>query len=181
MKRAFIGAVLALTLVTPVRGDDFVYHGSFLWNDVRSIVQKDHYLFCAFHDGIGVIDLDLDYNKKKIFSRLEIEGYPSRLHLSDNILLCENEPGTIALIDIENPADLKLMGTFTSEWEILDLALLDNYVYTAVEYDGLARYDITDPENIRFDDSSMAGIRVIALDVYDGRLYALDDYNGVLI
>ena len=181
MKKLCLLGLLALLTAASVHGNDFIYHGSFLWNDVRAIVQKDNYIFCAFHDGIGAVDLTRDFNKKKIYHRLEIVGKPLRLHLFDNILVSENEIGTVSIIDLTDPADMQLLGTFTPEWELFDLELFGDYLYAAVEYDGLVRYDLSDPGNIIFDDSSMAGIRVIALDSYDSRLYVLDDYNGVLI
>jgi hypothetical protein len=73
------------------------------------------------------------------------------------------------------------LGSFFPKWEIWDWEFIGNYLYAAIEYDGIVRYDISDPGNILFDDSSMVGIRVIDLEVSSSRLFALDDYNGILI
>ncbi len=181
MKKLFWGILPILLLITAVAADDFVYHGSFLWNNVRAVADRGDYLFCAFHDGVGVVNLNLDFNKKKLASTLEIEGGPRRLYVFDSLLAVANEDGTVALVDIGNPSDMKRLGTFTPGLEVFDMARLGHFLYAAVEYYGIVRYDISDPNDIRFSDSSMAGIRVIDLQVYDSRLYALDDYNGIII
>ncbi|MCP4570589.1 MAG: hypothetical protein GY841_23640 [FCB group bacterium] len=181
MKTILLIMMLIMLMSLPAGGNDFIYQGSFLWNDVRAIVQNGDYLLCAFHDGIGAIDLTQDFNKKKLSSTLELHDLPIRLHLFENILVAESEYGPVSIIDVTDPTDMRYLGSFTPEWEIFDLEMIDHFLYAAVEYDGIARYDLSDPGNIIFKDSSMFGIRIIALDVADGRLFALDDYNGILI
>lgn len=176
---AGISAVVLLAAV-PV-ADDFVYHGSFLWNDIRAVVRQGDLLFCAFHDGIGTVNLALDFNKKKLYSNLDLDGRPTRLHLFGDLLVAENADRSIALVDVTDPADMVHLGSFLPEFEIFDLACLGHYLYAAVEYYGVVRYDISDPSHIYLEDSSMVGIRDIALGVYDSRLYVLDDYNGIWI
>ncbi|MCK5126466.1 MAG: T9SS type A sorting domain-containing protein [candidate division Zixibacteria bacterium] len=168
----FLGALVV--------ADDLVYHGSFLWNDIRDIEYLDGKLYCAFYDGVGVIDLQRDYNRKKIYSSIDIPGQPLKLYVSDNRLAVLTEEGKIHLVDIGNPGDMNYLGEFTPEWEIWDIEFLGDYLYAAIEYNGIARYDISDPDNISFSDSSMYGIRVIDLEVQDSLLLALDDYNGIL-
>jgi hypothetical protein len=181
MKKLIPGILLALLAITPLTANDYVYHGSFLWNNIRAVVQQGNFLFCAFHDGIGAINLTHDFNKKKLYSTLEIDGAPRRLHLFDSLLVVETESGEVALVDITNPNNMIHRGSFSPGPELFDLTRMDDYLYAAVEYDGIIRYDISDPANITFKDSSMAGIRVTQLQVYESRLYALDDYNGILI
>jgi len=161
--------------------DDFVYHGSFLWNDIRSIVNEGDYLFCAFYNGIGVIDVTRDFNKKKLAAQLEMPYHPLRLYKFGTTLVTENEGGTISLIDASDVSAMQLMGTMTAPENSLDLAIMDSYLYIAVEYDGIKRFDISDPSHIVFNDSSMFGIRVIDVEVYGDHLLALDDYNGILV
>ena len=68
--RIFILAMLILCAGVSGAGD-FTYHGSFLWNDIRAVAVRGKYLFCAFHDGLGTIDLTLDYARKRLYSSLE--------------------------------------------------------------------------------------------------------------
>jgi len=180
-RAALVGIIIGVTLAASATADDFIYHGSFLWNDIRAVVSRGNFLFCAFHDGVGAINLDLDFSKKKPYATIEVPGLPTRLHLCDNLLIVETEDGEVFLIDVSNPAEMISLGSFTSQWEVLDLAVLGSYLYAAVEYDGIVRYDISDPAGVHFDDSSMAGICVVRLEVYDSRLYALDTYNGIVI
>jgi len=181
MRNLLLGILLGLLMAGAAGADDFVYQGSFLWNNVRSVAGEGDFLFGAFHDGVGAVNLNLDFTKKKLFSTLELEGGPRRLSLFDNLLVVETEAGAIDLVDVSDPGNMALLGSFTPGLEIFDLEKLGNYLYAAVEYEGIYRYDISDPSNVQFDDSSMAGIRVIALDAHEGRLWALDDYNGILI
>jgi hypothetical protein len=181
MKKLIPYILSAIFAAAPLVASDFVYHGSFLWNDVRAVVHRGDFLFCAFRDGVGSVNLALDFNKKKLYSTVELTDSPRRLHLFGDLLAAENEAGGIDLVDVGDPADMKFLGSFMPEFEIHDLECLGDYLYAAVEYYGAVRYDISDPANISFDDSSMVGIRVTRLQVYDTRLYALDDYNGILI
>lgn len=181
MTKTLAVIIILLAATMPAAADDFVYQGSFLWNDIRATVQSGDYLYCAFNDGIGAINLTLDFNKKKLYSTLELTGKPLRLHLFDTLLVAENENGTIDLISVADPRVLRVLGSFTPDHEFLDLECIGDFLYAAVEYDGLVRYDISRPDEVVWNDSSMAGIRVIALDARQTRLYALDDYNGVLI
>jgi len=181
MKKLLLGILLALGTAGSAGADDFVYQGSFLWNNIRAVAAGGDFLFGAFHDGVGVVNLSLDFTKKKLYSTLELEGGPRRLHLFDNLLVVETESGTVFLVDVGDPAEMILLGSFVPGLEVFDLERMGDYLYAAAEYEGILRYDISDPTDIRFADSSMAGIRVIDLDVYEARLYALDDYNGILI
>jgi hypothetical protein len=180
--KSFLHVILAVVLLsaTAVTGD-FLYHGSFLWNDIRAMVQSGDFLFCAFYDGVGAVNLALDFNKKKLYSTCEISGNPRRVRLSDSLLVVETETGAVSLVDVSDPAHMTLLGTLTPGRELLDFQILGNFLYAAVEYDGLIRYDISDPGDIHFDDSSMVGISVTALVAYQSRLFVLDSYNGVLI
>jgi hypothetical protein len=181
MKKILLIPIICLFTFSNVTADDFVYHGSFLWNDIRGVVQRGDFLFCAFHDGIGAVDLSQGFNKKKLHSTLELAGPPLNLYLFDDLVLAELESGLISLVNISNPDEMILLGSFDPELELFDLERIGDFVYAAVEYDGLLRYDISDPGNIHFDDSSMAGISVTRLFTYQSRLYALDTYNGILI
>ena len=173
--------ILILCLTSLCGADDLFYHGSFLWNDIRDLEYRDNLLYCAFYEGVGIIDLRRDYIKKKVYSSIDIEGIPQKLFLCDSRLVVLTEAGIVRIIDISNPDVMRVIGSFTPEREIWDIAIIDDYLYAAVEYDGIVRYDISDPDNIVFTDSSMYGIRVIDLEVEDSLLYALDDYNGILI
>ena len=181
MTRWLLGMATVVCLASPIGADDFLYHGSFLWNDVRAIVCKDNYLLCAFHDGIGAVNLGLDFSKKKLAATLEIDGKPLRLHLFVNTLVVEIESGDIVLVDVADPMRMEIIGSFNPGLELFDLELAGDYLYAAVEYDGIVRFAIRDPGDIHFDDSSMAGIRVTQLDADSSRLYALDAYNGILV
>lgn len=181
MKTVIIAAVLGAALMAAVAADDFVYQGSFLWNNIRAVVPSGNFLLCAFHDGIGVINLDLDFHKKKLFSKLELPDPPLRLHLFGSLLVAETEAGDICLVDVSDMAGMRFLGSFSPNEELFDLAVIGDYLYAAVEYDGVIRFDISHPDDVHWDDSSMAGIRVIALAAAGEYLFALDDYNGVLI
>ncbi len=170
-----------LVWLSTCQAGDFIYHGSFLWNDIRAVVCRSDHLYCAFHDGVASISLSETEVKKAIYSQLELNGIPFRLHLCDDLLAVEKEDRTIDLIDIADPGNLQVAGTMASPIKLFDLERLGNFLYAAVGYDGLLRYDISDPANVVFDDSSMFGINITALGVYNGRLLALDNYNGVLV
>ncbi len=176
-----ISVIFVAMLASFAIADDFMYHGSFLWNDIRDIKAQGNYLFCAFSEGVGVIDLRQDHSKKKIHGSIEIDGLPLKLFLFDQRLAVLTEEDEIILLDISNPLELEFLGSFTPEWEIWDLELMGDNLYAAVEYYGIARYDVSNPDNITFTDSSMYGIRVIDLQVKDSILLALDNYNGMLL
>lgn len=178
---AFLIALIVLCFSLPLSANDLSRHGSFLWNDIRDIKADGNYLYCAFSEGVGVIDLRRDYTKKKVFSSVDIPGLPRRVYLFESTLAVACESGDIWLVDKSNPAGLSILGSFKPNSDIWDLELIDDFIYAAVEYDGIQRYDISDPGNIVFDDSSMYGIRVVDLDVHDSILIALDNYNGLIM
>jgi len=181
MMKRFLLTILVPLAFVPAAANDFVYHGSFLWNDIRAVVHRDSLMFCAFHDGVGVINLNRDFIKKKLYATVEIPGEPERLHMFGDILVVEGGDTRITLVDVSDPVCMSAVGSFQPELEVYDVAVLGEYLYAAVEYEGIVRYDISDPGNIHIDDSSMAGIRVTRLDVHQSRLFALDTYNGILI
>jgi len=180
MMRTFLVSILLFSLSPLAWGDDFFYHGSFLWNDIRDVKVSGPYMYCAFREGVGVIDLRRDYFRKKLLTTLEVPGYPTRLHLADSLLAVETESGEIGIVRLGDSGEMALLGLVASVGEVADAAILDDFLYLGVGYDGLVRYDISDPDDYRYDDSSLAGIHVIALAVVDSFLLALDDYNGVL-
>ncbi|MDD4051198.1 MAG: FlgD immunoglobulin-like domain containing protein [candidate division Zixibacteria bacterium] len=180
MRTAIVFICLMMAAIAAA-SDDFVYQGSFLWNGINGVVQSGDYLYCGFEDGIGVVNLTLDFTKKKLYSSMELNSPPARLHLFDTILVVEKDNGVLDLISIADPLRLRLLGSFTPDKPPFDVECIGSYLYLAAEYDGLIRYDISDPGHVVWNDSSMAGIRVIALARENSRLYALDDYNGVLI
>lgn len=181
MIKKLILLLVSVLLASPLIADDFVYHGSFLWNDVRAVINVDSFLICAFHDGVGVVNLNRDYIKKKMVAGVEIPGGPNRVKRFDNRLVVERDDGDISLVDASDPLNLVNLGSFDPGQDVFDLTILGDYLYAAVSYNGIIRFDISDPQNIHYDDSSMAGIRVIRLAAYQSHLYALDSYNGVLI
>lgn len=161
--------------------NDFIYRGSFLWNDIRAVVQREDYLYGAFSNGVAMIELGSPSIKKAITAKLEVDGQPYRLRVFDVLLVVEKENGMIDLIDISNPYLMEKKGSLPAPAGLHDLEVIGNYIYFALGYDGLARYDISDMANIIFDDSSLAGINTTALEVYGQYLCVLDNYNGVLI
>lgn len=181
MKTAIRVMFSLLLAVAATATDDFLYQGSFLWNDIVGVAPSGEYLFCAFNDGIGTINLALDYTKKKLFSTLELDSPPVRVEAFDTLLVVEREDGRIDLVSIADPRNLRLLGSFSPDEALLDIVCLGSYLYAATGYGGLWRYDIGDPGHIVWDDSSMVGIHVVAVAVEGARIYALDDYNGVLI
>jgi hypothetical protein len=181
MTKKLLPLLLAVMIASPLIADDFIYQGSFLWNDIRAVVNIDSFLVCAFHDGVGVVNLNRDYIKKKLYGGIEISGGPNRLMVFDSLMVVECDDRGISLVDVSDPMNMVDLGSFNPGQDVYDLAILGDYLYAAVEYNGVVRFDISDPQNIHFDDSSMAGISVTELAVYGSRLYALDSYNGVLI
>ncbi len=179
--KKFAYILIAVLMASPLIADDFVYHGSFLWNDIRAVVNIDSLLICAFHDGVGVVNLNRDYIKKKMVTGVEVDGGPNHLLLFDSLMVVQRDDNDISLLDVSDPMNMVELGSFNPGQEIFDIAVLGDYLYAAVEYNGIIRFDISDPQDIRYKDSSMAGISVTRLAVYESRLYALDSYNGVLI
>ncbi len=170
-----------LIIVSGAAADDFIYHGSFLWNDVRAIVHVDDFLYCAFHDGVGVVDLRLDFAKKKLTTRVQLPELPLRLHRFGDHIAVEHESGRITILDISQREAPVVLGSFVPDLEYRDVQGSGDYLYLAMGYYGLFRYDISDPSNVNFKDSSMVGIHVIELQQHGQHLLALDDYNGVLL
>jgi hypothetical protein len=182
VRKALLIILLLGACTVYASADDFFHHGSFLWNNIRAVVSDGDYLYCAMHDGIGVIDLSLArFRKHKLAAQLPVAGRPLRLHLFDDILVTETETGQFAVIDISDPLRPLLLDTFRPDVEVTDLERSGDFIYAAAEYDGLLRYSMADRSDIRFLDSSMYGIHVTRLVQRDGYLFALDDYNGILI
>ncbi len=180
MKRT-LTFIIILFLASISYADDLTDHGSVLLNDISDVKCQDNYLYCAFYHGVGVINLELDYFKKRLYSSVDIPGIPISVHPFGDILAVETETGEVSIINISDPRDIRYLGSFTPEWEIWDIERIGDFIYVAIEYNGIARYDISDPYNINFDDSNMVGIRVTKLAVEDTLLFALDDYNGILV
>lgn len=153
---------------------------SFLWNRFKTFVDFGDYAVVSTTDGLLSLWRSTVTQQYWPFRQLTLSTAPTKYKRQGSLIVYESDAGLLYFVDASALPDLTLLGTASLEQPYFDYAVHDNFLYVAMGFDGLWRYDLSDYDNPVFVDSSMLGIHYTQVEIIDSSLYALDDFNGIM-
>ncbi|MDZ4722624.1 MAG: FlgD immunoglobulin-like domain containing protein [candidate division Zixibacteria bacterium] len=156
-----------------------------LWNHFNSvtIIKRGLTTFAlaTSRDGISVM-IERDYSPEFFAIRhLFLSSEPIEAKLDGSILVLRSSIDILYFIDVSNLPEIYLIGEVDVDEPFEDYLLHGRDLYLAHGFEGLWRYSVDDIANPQFLDSSMLGIHYTQLERVGETLFALDDYNGILL
>ena len=145
--------------VNPTFIDKYFVFGGLVAGHVHDAYVRDGiaYLNCG-NDGFAIVDFTDPTDPVTLGTLTDYPdaGYNHSGWLTDDgnyyYMADENHGASIKILDVSNPAEIEVVGTFDAESEsatsITHNQLINcNTLYTSYYYDGLQVFDITDPTN----------------------------------
>jgi len=140
-------AVLLLSIAWPVSGGpgegDLVFLGSSLWTKAHDVEVRGALAYCAFLDGLQILDLS-DPRDPKALSALHLGGGFAVALAGETALVAAADKG-LAMIDVRDPKAPVLKGLLDTPGEARDVAVDGSTAYVADGTGGLLAVDLADP------------------------------------
>ena len=175
-------ATLPALMVSSALAQDFdTPEHSFLFNTFSSVRVIDSFALATTDFGLLAMSFDADRIRFAPLNHLLLPSQPSALKIYGDVAAVRSWADVVYFVDISSLPDLTLLGTADPGLEFEDFALSGQDLYLAVGFEGVFHYEMTAYNNAVFADSSQRGVHVIQVETSDGYLYALDDYNGLLL
>ena len=120
------------------------YLGSALWSGVNDIDVVGDYAYCAFMNGLVVLDISEPTNPEPV-SHLFLEHWAGDIKVTGDIaFICAGNSGILTL-DITEPDDPRVIGGYDTPGFAQRIGLSGNYAFVADGYYGLQIIDISNP------------------------------------
>jgi len=125
---------------------DLTYVNSILWTQVRDVKVSGNYAYCAFTNGIVILDIT-NKSSPVFVSRLYLEGggTASALSIDNNYAYIACGTSGLQIINVSNPALPVLAGSYdTPDWAY-GVAVSGGYAYVADYSSGLQIINVSNP------------------------------------
>ena len=124
---------------------DLVYVNSILWTQVTDVKVSGNYAYCAFANGLVILDITNKSNPTFV-SRLYLEGGTAHaLSIYNNYAYIAGSSLGLQIVNISNPALLVLVGSYDTPGYAYDVAVSGGYAYVADYGSGLQIINISNP------------------------------------
>ncbi len=119
------------------------YAGSALWTKAHDIVIKGNLGYCAFLNGLVILDLT-DLTKPALLSQLYLGGGYAIAVREKTAYMAADKEG-LKIIDVSDPKFPLLKGSADTKGEARDISLSGSYAFMADGAEGLVVLDISNP------------------------------------
>lgn len=144
--RHFLVVIILCICVSPLAAQDVEYVSSILWTEVHDIEVVDNYAYCAFANGLVIIDFSNPGQPEEI-GKLYLEGETRNLVVDGNYAYLAGSREGLQIVNIAVPSNPLLVSTFpTDNGEVYDVAKFGDYVCLADRYKGLCIVDVLIPD-----------------------------------
>ncbi len=153
------------------------YVSSCLWSDVKDVVVDGDYAYCAYVNGLVILDVSDPTNPDSV-SYMYLQGTGEGIDKSgDFVYLADGSEGLI-IIDVLDPVNPITIGSYnTPDWAY-SVFVIDSLAFIADDYGGLQIIDISDPFNPEFVGNYAE--RVFSVFVLDTLVYFANSHSGDL-
>lgn len=181
MKRTLFVLFLLLVIAGPASAGikDGPDH-TILWNEFSAISVINGFAVGIAHEAIVVCRYDYSLSSFVPINLLFVEFEPVSFKWSDTRLMIKTHDDRIVFYDLNDLPDLRCLGTLDPGMPFADFVVKGQNIYLSRWFDGIWRFSMDGFGAADFVDSSMTGILMTQLEVYDDTLYALDEYNGIM-
>ena len=135
---------LVSALANSVFAQNVEYVSSTLWSDATGIAVQGNYAYCAYHNGLVVLDVSNSASPQFVSKMLFI-GEGEGITVSGNLAYLADGGAGIQIIDISTPANPVLVSNFDTPGYAVDVILSGHYAYVADWWRGMSILDVADP------------------------------------
>ena len=151
LKSKLVVIFFSLFLISPVFSQsstdlNLEYAGSGLWSNLKDIVIKNHYAYCAAPYGLVIFDIG-DKSNPVIERQVYLNESVYCLELKGNLLFAGFYDTGLKIFDISRPLNPRLVGDLYTEYKVSDIVVRGHNAYLATAY-GLLIIDISDLRNL---------------------------------
>jgi len=167
--------ILSVAASLNAQSVDIEYVSSILWSNVKDVVLDSNYAYCAFSDGLVVLDIS-DLTSPSFVAQLFLENGAENLDISGNHVFVVNGSPQMNIIDVSNPLSPLIANGYVAS-QIVDVDIDGNYAYLAQKNEGIQILDISDPENPIFMGSCSTSVYASRLMVQGDYAYAAAEFS----
>ena len=162
MRYLKITALLGMSILamSGLTAQEIEYVSSILWNQVNEITVMDDIAYCAFDNGLQIIDFTDPHNPVEL-SRMYLPGQTTRVKIAGHYAFVASVDEGLQIIDIADPAEPELIFTLTETDYILDLEIANDLAYIMDGSKGFYIYHILNP----YDPAMVYNERLSARDI----------------
>ncbi|MBN1270736.1 MAG: hypothetical protein JXB26_00560 [Candidatus Aminicenantes bacterium] len=121
------------------------YIGSTLWTKAFDVEIKGRYAFCAFINGMVILDIS-DKKNPDFVSQLYLGGGASLAVSENHVYIAAGKKG-LKTVDAADPRQPKLLGSLTAPGESRDIVVSGKYVFLASGEAGIIVADVENPSS----------------------------------
>lgn len=143
------------------------------------------------HGGLRIVSMEYTTDDAGVVTKVEftedgsVEGLTDvrDLDIINNTAYLANGRNGLAVVDVLDPANPKLLGTHYISGEYLDVAVLSGRAYVAAGADGLFILDVSSPENMQpvTLSTAISATDVSSVTIAGSQLYILDRTAGLSV
>ena len=152
---------------------DIEYVSSILWNQVNDIAVENDIAYCAFDNGLEIIDFSFPEIPMEI-GHIYLPGQTIRVKVAGHYAYVASVTEGLQIIDIANPAEPELIYTITETDNIDDIEIANDLLYICDGSKGLSIYHVLNP----YDPALVFNERFMGRDIsIEGSLLFLGGFN----
>ena len=153
--------------------------GSALWTRAQDIKIKDGLAYCAFQNGLGIVDIS-DIKKPALLSKLYVGGGYA-VAVRDGLAYLAAGGKGLAVIDVADPKSPTLKGILATGGEARDIVLSGPIAFVANGPAGLLAADVRNPEVLKIAATLSSPGEATGLALQGDLLYLADGSAGLQI
>lgn len=141
--------IAVLAAASQTRCQNVEYAGSALWTGAYDLVVEGEYAYCAFKNGLIVLDIT-DPENPLFVSQFYLQGDGQGVFKQGDYIYFADGGSGLHILDVSTPSEPAWVGGYNSCGATLDLFVSGDYAYMAVRDCGLQIIDVSDPSDPSF-------------------------------
>jgi hypothetical protein len=122
------------------------YSTSILWSEINNIFVEGNYAYCAFVNGLGIIDVS-DSTNPVLVSSLYFPSRGEGIFVQGDLAYLADGYWGLQIIDVSDPLHPISRGHYDTPGYSWDVFVKDNYAYLADDWHGVFIVDVSDPDH----------------------------------
>jgi hypothetical protein len=151
-----------------------------LWNRFSAVTVIDSFVVGIAPNAVIVSRYDDTLELFVTVNQLPGKFDPVLFKKHDTLLVIKTADNRLVFYSLNDLPNLTYTGSFDPGVSFADFAVTGQDIYLSRWFDGIWRFVRQGLESFVFADSSMTGVLMTQLEIYNDTLYALDRYNGIM-
>jgi hypothetical protein len=142
MKTVII-SIICLGAFISVSAAHLQFENSLYWTGLNDLVVDGDYVYCAFYNGLMVLDVSDSTNIKNI-CRLPLDGGCVAITKLDSLLLIAASKNVLYVVNVANLYNPRIVENYPLAYSPKDMQVHENYAYISYDSTGVGIIDISD-------------------------------------